>query len=96
MLGVVRKNYKISSDIRMYPEAFRPNSFCKTKIYRVDLIHSEIAQTYHTNQLRSQDKETFRYNVSVFFQYKNQCQVREIGYQRYSTRARCPSISVMD
>jgi hypothetical protein len=56
----------------MYPEAFRPNSFRKTKIYHADLKHSEIPQTYHTNQLRYQDKGTFRYNVSVFFQHKNQ------------------------
>jgi hypothetical protein len=56
----------------MYPEAFRQNSFRKTKIYHVDRIHSEISQAYHTNQLRYQDKGTFRYNLSVLFQHKNQ------------------------
>ena len=55
----------------MYPEAFRPNSFRKTKIYHVVLMHSEIPQTYHTNQLRYTDKGTFRYNVSVFFLPRN-------------------------
>jgi len=55
----------------MYPEAFRPNSFRKTKICHVDLTHSYIPQTYHTNQLRYQDQGTFPFNVSVFFQHKN-------------------------
>jgi len=60
----------------MYPEAFRPNSFRKTKIYHVDLIHSEIPQTYCITQTNYAIKTKEHFHLTYQYLFSTRINVK--------------------